>query len=47
MPASTRFPALAVSGCRLVRGVMQGSATCDEFTSRSSHYKAEHHAQPL
>jgi hypothetical protein len=32
------LPALAVSGCRLVRGVMQGSATCDEFTPRSPHY---------
>ena len=28
------FPRLALGGCRLVRGVIQGSATCDEFTPR-------------
>jgi len=28
------FPPLALGGCRLVRGVIQGSATCNEFTSR-------------
>ena len=29
------FPRLAVGGCRLVRGAIQGSATCDEFTPRN------------
>jgi hypothetical protein len=29
------FPRLALGGCRLVRGVIQASATCDEFTPRS------------
>jgi hypothetical protein len=28
------FPPLAVGGCRLVRGVIRASATCDEFTPR-------------
>ncbi len=28
------FPPLALGGCRLVRGLIQGSATCDEFTLR-------------
>jgi hypothetical protein len=28
------FPALPLGGCRLVRGIIQGSATCDEFTPR-------------
>jgi hypothetical protein len=28
------FPPLALGGCRLVRGVIQASATCDEFASR-------------
>jgi hypothetical protein len=28
------FPPLALGGCRLVRGVIQASATCDEFTPR-------------
>ena len=28
------FPALAIGGCRLVRGPIRGSATCDEFTPR-------------
>ena len=28
------FPPLALGGCRLVRGVIRGSATCDEFRSR-------------
>ena len=30
------FPPLALGGCRLVRGLIQGSATCDEFTPRRS-----------
>jgi len=30
------FPRLASGGCRLVRGLIQGSATCDEFTPRRS-----------
>jgi len=25
------FPPLALGGCRLVRGLIRGSATCDEF----------------
>ena len=29
------FPPLSVGGCRLVRGVIRGSATCDEFKSRA------------
>jgi hypothetical protein len=29
------FPPLALGGCRLVRGVIQASATCDEFTPRT------------
>jgi hypothetical protein len=29
------FPRLAVGGCRLVRGVITNSATCDEFQARS------------
>jgi hypothetical protein len=28
------FPPLALGGCRLVRGVIRGSATCDEFSPR-------------
>lgn len=28
------FPPLALGGCRLVRGPIRGSATCDEFISR-------------
>jgi len=28
------FPPLAVGGCRLVRGLIQASGTCDEFTPR-------------
>ena len=30
------FPPLAIGGCRLVRGVIQGSATCDHFTPRAT-----------
>jgi hypothetical protein len=30
------FPPLAVGGCRLVRGLIRNSATCDEFTPRHS-----------
>ena len=29
------FPPLALGGCRLVRGVIRGSATCDHFMPRS------------
>jgi len=28
------FPPLAIGGCRYVRGVISGSATCDEFAPR-------------
>ena len=28
------FPPLAVGGCRLVRGLIRSSATCNEFTAR-------------
>ena len=28
------FPPLALGGCRLVRGPIRGSATCDEFIPR-------------
>ena len=28
------FPPLAVGGCRYVRGVIDGSATCNEFSPR-------------
>jgi hypothetical protein len=28
------FPPLAVGGCRLVRGLIRGSATCDQFVPR-------------
>ena len=28
------FPPLALGGCRLVRGLIQGSGTCDRFTPR-------------
>jgi hypothetical protein len=28
------FPPLALGGCRLVRGPIRGSATCDQFTPR-------------
>ncbi len=28
------FPPLALGGCRYVRGVIEGSATCDEFAPR-------------
>jgi hypothetical protein len=28
------FPPLGLGGCRLVRGLIRGSATCDEFTPR-------------
>lgn len=29
------FPPLTIGGCRLVRGVIRGSATCDEFRRRA------------
>ncbi len=29
------FPPLPLGGCRLVRGLVRGSATCDEFVPRS------------
>ena len=29
------FPPLAYGGCRLVRGVISGSASCKEFVPRS------------
>jgi hypothetical protein len=28
------FPRLAVGSCKYVRGVIEGSATCDEFEAR-------------
>jgi hypothetical protein len=28
------FPPLALGGCRLVRGLIRSSATCDKFTPR-------------
>ena len=28
------FPPLALGGCRLVRGLIRGSDTCDKFTPR-------------
>ena len=28
------FPPLGLGGCKLVRGVIRGSATCDEFKAR-------------
>ncbi len=28
------FPTLAFGGCRYVRGLIRGSATCDEFRPR-------------
>ena len=28
------FPPLAIGGCRLVRGVISGSASCKEFVAR-------------
>ena len=30
------FPRLGVGGCRLVRGPIRGSATCDAFTARGA-----------
>jgi hypothetical protein len=30
------FPPFAVGGCRLVRGVIRSSATCDEFKRRKT-----------
>ncbi len=30
------FPPLGLGGCRLVRGVIRGSATCDEFSPRAT-----------
>jgi hypothetical protein len=30
------FPPLALGGCRLVRGPIRGSATCNEFKPRRS-----------
>jgi len=29
------FPTLAVGGCRLVRGLIRASGTCDRFTPRA------------
>jgi hypothetical protein len=29
------FPRFAVGGCRLVRGVIKNSATCNEFEARA------------
>jgi hypothetical protein len=28
------FPPLALGGCRLVRGLIRGTGTCDHFSSR-------------
>jgi hypothetical protein len=28
------FPPLTLGGCRLVRGLIRPSSTCDEFTAR-------------
>jgi hypothetical protein len=28
------FPRLSVGSCKYVRGIIQGSATCDEFEAR-------------
>jgi hypothetical protein len=30
------FPPFAVGGCRLVRGAIRSSATCDEFKPRKT-----------
>jgi hypothetical protein len=30
------FPPLAIGSCRFVRGVIEGSKTCDEFAPRKS-----------
>jgi hypothetical protein len=30
------FPPLALGGCRLVRGLIRGSASCKEFVPRKS-----------
>jgi len=30
------FPPLALGGCRLVRGVIRSSSTCDEFRPRKA-----------
>lgn len=30
------FPPLILGGCRLVRGLIRGSATCEEFQPRSA-----------
>ena len=30
------WPPLAYGGCRLVRGVIRGADTCNEFTSRGT-----------
>ena len=30
------WPPLAYGGCRLVRGVIRGGDTCNEFTSRAT-----------
>jgi hypothetical protein len=30
------FPPLAIGGCRYVRGVIRGSAVCDEFKPRAT-----------
>ena len=36
------FPPIAIGGCRYVRGVIRGSATCDLFASR---HRAEAESQ--
>ncbi len=30
------FPRLALGSCKYVRGIIEGSATCDEFEPRSA-----------
>jgi hypothetical protein len=34
------FPRVGLGGCRLVRGVIRGSSTCDEFAPRSTAERA-------
>ena len=33
-PCTYMFPPLALGGCRLVRGLIRSSATCDKLTPR-------------
>jgi hypothetical protein len=40
------FPALAYGSCRYVRGVIEGSKTCDEFEARHGGHQPSPPSEP-